>query len=86
MLFRSCAGCDHICGAALPPGIQVADTLRLLMYHDAYRDPLKARELFAKLPAPARQIEGVDFSRAAALCPNKVDLAKHMQRAARVLA
>ncbi len=81
-----CAGCDHICGAALPPGIQVADTLRLLMYHDAYRDPLKARELFAKLPAPARQIEGVDFSRAAALCPNKVDLAKHMQRAARVLA
>ena len=81
-----CAGCDHICGAALPPEIRVADTLRLLTYHDAYGDPFKARELFVRLPAAARQWEAVDFSRAATLCPNHVDLPRLMDRARRVLA
>jgi hypothetical protein len=81
-----CAGCDHICGCALPAGMQVGTTLRYLMYHDSYRDPEKARELFAKLPLEARRIDGVDFTRASALCPHRIDIAKHMQRASEVLA
>jgi hypothetical protein len=81
-----CAGCDHICGQALPKGLEVGTTLRYLMYHDVYRDPERARALFAQLPAAARQIEGVDFTQASALCPHKVDIAKHMERAVHVLA
>ena len=81
-----CAGCDHICGRALPAGLQVGTTLRYLMYHDSYGEPEKARELYAQLPPEARQIEGVDFAQASALCPHRVDIAKHMQRAVDVLA
>lgn len=80
-----CAGCDHICGAALPPDIRVADTLRFLTYHDAYGDPEKARMLFARLPPAARHWEHVDFTAAARLCPNGVNLPALMQRAAQVL-
>jgi len=81
-----CAGCDHICGQELPAGLQVGNTLRFLMYHDSYRDPEKARELFAKLPAEARQLAGVDFSAASAVCPRHINIAKHMERASHVLA
>jgi len=81
-----CAGCQHICGRALPAGIEVGTTLRYLMYHDTYRDPEMARSLFAQLPADAKKIDGVNFTQASALCPNRVDIAKHMHRAAGVLA
>jgi predicted aldo/keto reductase-like oxidoreductase len=81
-----CAGCQHICGAAAPPGVQIGTTLRYLMYHDVYSEPEKAKELFAGLPEEARRIENVDFSRAAELCPNGIDIPSHMRRAAKVLA
>ncbi len=81
-----CAGCSHICGRALPAGIEVGTTLRYLMYHDTYGDSEKARELFAQLPPEARRFNGVDFTQATALCPHRIDIAKHMQRAAEVLA
>jgi predicted aldo/keto reductase-like oxidoreductase len=81
-----CAGCQHICNAAVPAGIEIGTTLRYLMYHDSYRDVETARQLYAQLPESARHIEGVDFSKAAALCPHQLDIAKHMRRAAEVLA
>jgi predicted aldo/keto reductase-like oxidoreductase len=81
-----CAGCQHICGRALPAGIEVGTTLRYLMYHDTYRDPEMARALYERLPEEAKRIEGVDFTEAATLCPHRIDIAKHMQRAAHVLA
>jgi uncharacterized protein len=81
-----CAGCQHICNAAAPAGIEIGTTLRYLMYHDSYGDRKQARQFFAELPAEARQIKGVDFSRASALCPHKIDIAQHMHRAAEVLA
>ncbi len=56
------------------------------MYHDSYGDIETARELYGKLPAAAKRIDGVDFAGANALCPHKLDVARHMQRAARVLA
>ncbi len=81
-----CAGCQHICNAAVPAGIEVGTTLRYLMYHDNYGDRETARQLFAQLPESARRFDGVDFSKAAALCPRHVDIARHMRRAAEVLA
>ncbi|MDH5674379.1 MAG: aldo/keto reductase [Myxococcales bacterium] len=84
----ACDGCDHLCGAALPQGseVRIGDTLRLLMYHDVYREPAKARELFGRLPEGARRLKEVDFGPAAAACPHGVDLAAHMKRALKVLA
>lgn len=81
-----CAGCEHLCNRAVPDGIRVGATLRYLMYHDVYGDPHTARRHFAALPESGRRIAGVDYSAAAALCPNGVDIAAHMERAAKVLA
>jgi len=80
-----CEGCQHICGAAAPAGVQIGTTLRYLMYHDVYREPEKAKELFAKLPEEARRIANVDFTEAAKRCPNGIDIPTHMQRASKVL-
>jgi uncharacterized protein len=81
-----CAGCEHICNAAVPAGIQIGTTLRYLMYHDTYGETELARYEFANFPVEARQIGGVDYTQASALCPHKIDIAKHMERAAQVLA
>lgn len=81
-----CAGCQHICNAAAPAGVQIGTTLRYLMYHDSYGNQEHARQLFAELPTEARRIGGVDFTQAAARCPHQIDIAKHMQRAGEVLA
>lgn len=82
----ACDGCDQICGAHAAPGVQIADTLRYLMYHDAYGQEAEARHLFSQLPVQARQISGTDFSGAAAACPHRVDIAGLMKRAGTVLA
>ncbi|MCG3148550.1 MAG: hypothetical protein PCFJNLEI_01994 [Verrucomicrobiae bacterium] len=81
-----CAGCQHICNACVPAGIQIGTTLRYLMYHDSYAESAKARQYFAELPAEARRIADVDYSAASAKCPHHIDIAKHMHRAAEVLA
>jgi predicted aldo/keto reductase-like oxidoreductase len=81
-----CDGCDHLCGAAIDAPVRVGTTMRSLMYHDAYGDGEKARRVFGELPAAARQLQGVDFSRAQAACPNGIDVAQHMQRASKLFA
>ena len=82
----ACDGCDHLCGAALAAPARIGETLRYLMYHDAYGQPEKARALFAALPAEAqRQAAQLDFTPANAVCPHGLDVHWHMRRAARVL-
>ena len=82
----ACDGCDHICNAAVAADVRIGDTMRFLMYHDAYGEPGKARDLFAKLPAPARALSQVDFTPANRACPHGVDVAGLMRRAESVLA
>jgi len=82
---RACDGCDHLCGAAVDAPVRIGATMRYLMYHDVYGDTEGARKLFARLPAEARRLRGVDFRGANAACPHGVDVAWHMERAARVL-
>lgn len=65
--------------------MRIGSTLRALMYHDVCGEPAKAAEAMARLPAEARQLEGVDFGPANAACPHGVDVAAHMDRARRVL-
>jgi predicted aldo/keto reductase-like oxidoreductase len=64
--------------------VRIGTTMRALMYHDAYGEPERARATFAKLPAEARQLSGIDFTAANAVCPNGIDIAAHMRRAAEV--
>ena len=82
----ACDGCDHLCGAAAPGGVQIGSTLRYLMYHDVYGQTQLAKELFAKLPEDARApLAHADFTGAAARCPHGVDIGRHLKRAAEVL-
>lgn len=81
---QACDGCDHLCGAAVAAPVRIGTTMRCVMYHDVYGDPDKARQAFAKLPAEARKLSGVDFARANAACPHGIDVAAHMERAARI--
>lgn len=83
---HSCDGCDQFCGAAAPGGARIGETLRYLMYHDAYGRPEAARDLFASLPAAARDLSAMDFTAAGRACPHGVDVASLMRRAAAVLA
>jgi predicted aldo/keto reductase-like oxidoreductase len=82
----ACDGCDHLCNPAVDAPVRIGDTMRCLMYHDVYGEADKARELFRALPAGAQALNGVDFSGANAACPHGVDVARHMRRAAEVLA
>jgi len=81
----ACDGCDHICNPRVNAPVQIGDTLRLLMYHDSYGEPAKARALFNELPAAGRNFAGVDFSGASAACPHGVDVGALMKRAGEVL-
>ena len=82
----ACDGCDQFCNAAVPADVRIGDTLRYLTYHDSYGVPHAARELFAKLPAEARNLSAVDFTAANRACPHGVDVAGLMKRAEAVLA
>jgi uncharacterized protein len=82
---NTCDGCDHLCGPALDSPVQIAATLRYLMYHDSYGKTDRARELFRELPAEARSFSHLDFSAASAACPYGLDLDRLMRRAAHLL-
>ncbi len=81
----ACDGCDHLCGAASGAPLQIGSTMRYLMYHDVYGQTELARELYRKLPAEARRLEGVNLMAAARACPNGVDIEKYLRRADEVL-
>ena len=80
----ACDGCGHVCGAALGGRVDVASTLRCVMYHDVYGDADKARRVFSQLSASTRALDG-DFAAASRACPHGVDIARHMERARQIL-
>ena len=82
---EACDGCGHICGAAVNHPVNIATTLRCVMYHDVYGDAEKAKRVFSQLPAAARDARGVDFTAANRACPNGLDVARLMERAQQIL-
>jgi len=80
----ACDGCEHLCNPAVDAPVSIGTTMRYLMYHDVYGDREHAQRLFAELPAAQRRLSGIDFSGANRACPNGIDVAHHMQRAAQV--
>lgn len=80
-----CRGCEQVCAPHLDKPVAVADTLRMLMYHDEYGEQSKARRLWSEIPAELRRIREVDFAPASRACPYGLDVGALMNRAADVL-
>ena len=80
-----CQGCRHICEHRINDDVNVADTLRYLMYHESYSDPRKGREGYQKLSKLEREFDGIDFTRASRACPQGIDIANRLAHAKRLL-
>ncbi len=82
-----CAGCAHICEAAIQGQVPVSDIMRYLMYHRSYGEQERARALFHALPQAVRQrLLEIDFTAAERRCPQKMAIGKIMRTAAKKLA
>ncbi len=81
----SCQGCSAICQTAAGGTVRIADTLRFLMYHEAYGDPERARALYRRMPPAGRSLQGADLAAATAACPQGIDIAGRMELARQVL-
>jgi hypothetical protein len=70
-----CAGCAHICGAALPDMPYTSDIMRYLMYYNSYGNRQEAREFFAQIPGDVRsRLLSTDYGPAEARCPQRMPI------------
>jgi predicted aldo/keto reductase-like oxidoreductase len=82
-----CAGCGHICQAAVGGAVPVSDVMRSLMYYREYGDQDLARKVFTSLPDIARsQLTQVDYAEAEKACPQKLAISRLMEEASQLLA
>jgi hypothetical protein len=82
-----CAGCTHICEAALGHQMPVGDVMRALMYHRSYGDHELARTAFWQLPETARRgLAGFDYAAAERVCPHHLPIAQLMCEAGKLFA
>ena len=79
-----CAACTR-CEECIDADVPVADIFRHLMYSESYGEHETARKFYAALTAEQRRIEGIDFQRASAGCPQGIDIAARLQKAREVL-
>ena len=84
--FSECAGgylCRFcgLCERAKPNGVAVADILRFSMYHTGYRQPAKARALYAQLPNHARVEAASDLRPYEKACPYGLPVADLLKKA-----
>ena len=64
----------------------LGDLTRFLTYHEHHGDRAAARELYAALPAEARDWSTADLEAATRACPNRLDFARLLPRVDRNLA
>lgn len=81
----SCQGCSHRCEPAAGGEVKIAAALRFLMYHECYDEPAKARELYRALTPVERALDDRALARAGAACPEGIDVAARLRRAASLL-
>ena len=82
-----CAGCAHICDAALPNTPYVSEVMRYLMYYNSYGEQNRAKELFAQIPTSVRnKLLSTDYSPAEARCPQHLPIAELIKEAVTKLA
>ena len=77
-----CAGCTHICDAAVHGAVPVGDIMRYLMYSRCYGDRKRGKTLFRALPlSTRRRIGRTDYSLAESRCPQKMAVGRLMLEA-----
>jgi predicted aldo/keto reductase-like oxidoreductase len=79
-----CQGCGHNCEPAAG-GIAIADTMRILRYHESYGKRAQARSLYLDLPVVARDLSNADLAAAERACPHGLPVAALMRKAERLL-
>jgi predicted aldo/keto reductase-like oxidoreductase len=83
---RYCGGCTQLCEEAMGRQLPVGDVMRSLMYEREYGDSRLARETLSQLPPGARDLLlQFDFTRAEAVCPNRLPVARLMREAATMI-
>jgi len=81
-----CAGCAEICLRALPDMPYIGEVMRYMMYYNNYGDEVGAKELLAKLPASVRaKLSKLNYTKAQAVCPQNLPIAKIMKQANDIL-
>ncbi len=83
------AGACRLCGACTkqcPAGVQVADIMRYMLYHDGYGDRERAVELYRELPAAATARACGACPGCTAVCPWGLPVQARMEQAHAVLA
>jgi uncharacterized protein len=82
-----CAGCAHLCDAAVAGASNISDVMRSLMYHNSYGDNQLARQTFAEIPADARaRLLTADYRFAEQRCPQRLPIARLVREAVEKLA
>ncbi len=82
-----CAGCAHICDAAVPDAPYISNVMRSLMYHNSYGDKQLARQAFEEIPADVRaRLLTTDYALAEARCPQRLPIGRLIAQAADKLA
>jgi predicted aldo/keto reductase-like oxidoreductase len=80
-----CAGCDGRCSLAAGTMAELGNLTRFLTYHDHHGYRGEARKLYSELSEAARDWAGADLEAARQACPSKLDFARLLPRADRVL-
>jgi len=82
-----CAGCAHICNAAVAGVSNINDVMRSLMYHNSYGDTQLAKQTFAAIPADIRaRLLTADYRLAEQRCPQRMPIARLVRQAVEKLA
>jgi predicted aldo/keto reductase-like oxidoreductase len=77
-----CAGCANICEPAVNFRVPISDILRYSMYSNSYGDRDTALRLFKALPENIKgNILKTDYSKAEAVCPQKIQIGKVLKEA-----
>jgi hypothetical protein len=80
-----CASCDGRCSRAAGTTAELCNLTRFLTYHDHHGQRAEARRLYGKLGHAARDWKGADLEADRRACPNRLDFARLLPRADKVL-
>ena len=83
----SCLGCSDICKKAMPEMPYIADVLRYMVYHNGHCHHQMAKQNYLRLPSEIREnIRSFDYSKAEAVCPQKIAIGELIREAANLMA
>jgi uncharacterized protein len=80
-----CANCDGSCSRAAGTEAELGTLTRFLTYHEHHGHRSEAREQYAGMAESARDWRGADLEAARVACPSKLDFAKLLPEADRLL-